>query len=65
MHFVAMPAMRFGVPVFCQVIKTVASALIAILLAGLVLLFLHFGRRTQGRILASGTILGLGIVGMH
>ncbi|MGL6210702.1 MAG: MHYT domain-containing protein, partial [Paracoccaceae bacterium] len=33
MHFVAMLAMRFGVPVFYEVIETVASALMAMLLA--------------------------------
>lgn len=65
MHFVAMLAMRFGVPVFYEVIETVASALIAILLAGLALLILHFGRRDRVSIAVAGTILGLGIVGMH
>jgi diguanylate cyclase len=65
MHFVAMLAMRFGVPVFYEVIETVASALIAILLAGIALLILHFGRRTQAALMTSGTILGLGTVAMH
>jgi len=65
MHFVAMLAMRFGVPVYYEVIETVASALIAILLAGIALLILHFGRRTRRAIALAGTILGLGIVGMH
>lgn len=65
MHFVAMLAMRFGVPVFYEVIETVASALIAILLAGLALLILHFGRRDRRAIVLAGTILGLGIVAMH
>lgn len=65
MHFVAMLAMRFGVPVFYEVIETVASALIAILLAGLALLILHFGRRNRFAIVVAGTILGLGIVSMH
>ncbi len=65
MHFVAMLAMRFSVPVFYEVIETVASALIVILLSGLALLILHFGHRSQTAILISGTILGLGIVVMH
>jgi len=65
MHFVAMLAMRFGVPVFYEVIETIASALIAILLAGLALLILHFGRRNRFAIVVAGTILGLGIVCMH
>ena len=65
MHFAAMLAMRFGVLVYYRVIETVASALIAILLAGLALLILHFGRRRGATIVISGSILGLGIVGMH
>lgn len=65
MHFVAMLAMRFSIPVFYQVIETVASALIAILLSGSALLILHFGRRTRVSIVLAGTILGLGIVSMH
>lgn len=65
MHFVAMLAMRFSIPVFYQVIETVASALIAILLSGSALLILHFGRRTRVSIVLAGTILGLGIVIMH
>lgn len=65
MHFVAMLAMQFGIPVFYQVIETAASAFIAILLSGLALLILHFGRRTQTAIYLAGTILGLGIVCMH
>ena len=65
MHFVAMLAMRFPVPVFYEVIETVASALTAILMSGLALLILHFGRRSQAAIQLAGMIPGLGIVGMH
>lgn len=65
MHFVAMLAMRFNVAVYYEPLQTVASVLIAILLAGLALLLMHFGRRTPGRKTAAGTILGLGIVIMH
>lgn len=65
MHFVAMLAMRFGVPVWYEVIPTIASALIAILLAGLCLLLMHFGQRTPGAIAVSGGLLGVGIVAMH
>lgn len=65
MHFVAMLAMRFGVPVWYEVIPTIASALIAILLAGLSLLLMHFGQRTPGAIAVSGGLLGVGIVAMH
>ena len=65
MHFVAMLAPRFSVPVFYEVIETVAPALTAILLAGLAQVILHFGRRSQASIQRAGMILGLGIVGMH
>lgn len=65
MHFVAMLAMRFDVPVYYEVIETVASALIAILLSGTALLIMHFVSRARGAIAAAGGILGIGIVAMH
>ena len=65
MHFIAILAMRFNVPVYFEVGETVASALFAILLAGLALLIMHFGVRTRGKAIVSGAILGVGIVAMH
>jgi diguanylate cyclase len=65
MHFVAILAMRFNVPVYFEVGETVASALIAILLAGVALLIMHFGARTRAKLVFSGAILGIGIVVMH
>jgi diguanylate cyclase len=65
MHFVAMLAMRFGIPVYFEVSETLASALIAILLAGLALLIVHFAPPTRTVIALSGGILGLGITVMH
>ena len=65
MHFLAILAMRFNVPVYFEIGETVASALFAILLAGLALLIMHFGLRTRGKALLSGAILGVGIVAMH
>ena len=65
MHFLAILAMRFNVPVYFEIGETVASALFAILLAGLALLTLHFGVRTRGKSVVSGAILGVGIVAMH
>jgi NO-binding membrane sensor protein with MHYT domain len=65
MHFVAILAMRFGSPVDFSVPETVASALIAILMAGLALLIVHFGRLSTARIMVAGAILGLGITVMH
>lgn len=65
MHFVAMLAMRFDTPVSYELIRTVASALIAILLAGMALLIMHFATRRPATIAASGSTLGIGIVVMH
>lgn len=65
MHFAAMLAMRFGIPIYYEVIETIASALIAILLSGIALLTLHFGQRTRTTIAVAGSFLGLGIVAMH
>ena len=65
MHFIAILAMRFNVPVYFEIGETVASALFAILLAGLALLIMHFGVRTRGKATISGAILGVGIVAMH
>lgn len=65
MHFVAMLAMRFNVVVYYKLLPTVASVLIAILLACLALLLVHFGPRTAIRKAASGATLGVGIVTMH
>ena len=65
MHFLAILAMRFNVPVYFDIGETVASALFAILLAGLALLIMHFGVRTRAKAVISGAILGVGIVAMH
>ncbi len=65
MHFVAMLSMRFPVPVYYDILPTTASALIAILLAGVALLLMHFGPRTRPRMGLAGAILGTGIVTMH
>jgi len=65
MHFVAKLAMSFPVPVWYDPVQTAASAAIAILLAGLALVLMHFGRRTRPRRVLAGLILGVGIVAMH
>lgn len=66
MHFVAMLAMRFeGAVVQYRAVETAASAMLAMLLSGLALLVLHFGRRTRVRLVLSGVLLGGGILGMH
>lgn len=65
MHFVAMLSMRFPIPVHYDILPTTASALIAILLAGVALLLMHYGPRTRPRMGLAGAILGTGIVTMH
>lgn len=65
MHFVAILAMRFGIPVYFEVTETLASALIAILLAGLALLIVHFTKASKAMLGLSGAILGMGITVMH
>ncbi|MAS04100.1 MAG: carbon monoxide dehydrogenase [Ahrensia sp.] len=65
MHFVAILAMRFPLPIDYDSIFTLGSALIAILMAGLALLIMHFAPRTWISQVAAGVILGNGIVVMH
>jgi NO-binding membrane sensor protein with MHYT domain len=64
-HFVAMLALDLPVQVFYHPIYTLASALIAILLAGAALLLLHFGERSMRRIVLAGVVMGMGVVLMH
>ncbi|MBF9061201.1 carbon monoxide dehydrogenase [Rhodobacterales bacterium HKCCSP123] len=65
MHFVAMLGLQLPFPFYYDALITLISALIAILLAGLALLVLHFRPRSRRSILAAGAILGIGIVLMH
>ena len=65
MHFIGM--LSVSLPITCEydVLPTIASALVAILVVGAAMLFLHFGERSQFRIIFSGVLTGLGIVTMH
>lgn len=65
MHFIAMLAVRLPIAVAYDAVATLASLLIAILLAGLALILMHFTQRHLRHIFASGTLLGAGIVAMH
>jgi NO-binding membrane sensor protein with MHYT domain len=65
MHFVAILAMRFPLPIDYDALFTLGSALIAILMAGIALLTLHFAPRTWLTQVIAGAILGNGIVVMH
>ncbi len=65
MHFVAMLGLQLPFPFYYDALITLMSALIAILLAGLALLVLHFLPRSKRTIALAGAILGVGIVLMH
>lgn len=65
MHFVGMLSVEVAVPIFYDPLRTLGSALIAILLTGSALMSLHFGTRTPTRIVFAGIITGAGIVSMH
>lgn len=65
MHFVAILAMQFPLPIDYDLLYTLGSALIAILMAGIALLIMHFAPRTRSCRIIAGVILGNGIVVMH
>jgi len=65
MHFVAMLAVSLPVPIEYDALRTLGSVLIAILITGLGLFGLHAGPPSPGRLMAAGTMTGLGIVSMH
>jgi len=65
MHFVAMLAVKISQPIYYDLLQTLGSALVAILVAGLALLLLHFSARTPRLLTLAGVILGMGIVAMH
>ena len=65
MHFIGMLAVTLPFLVSYDPLLTLSSALIAILITGCGLLLLHFGERTNLRILLSGTMTGIGIASMH
>lgn len=65
MHFVAILAMRFPLPIDYDLLYTLGSALIAILMAGVALLIMHFAPRSRASQIIAGIILGNGIVVMH
>jgi len=65
MHFVAMLGLQLPVQFYYDSLLTLISALVAILIAGLALLVVHFGQRTRARVVLAGAIVGLGIPVMH
>ncbi len=65
MHFVAMLGLQMPLLFYYDALTTLISALVAILVAGVALLILHFRPRTVGSISLAGAIIGLGIPLMH
>lgn len=65
MHFVGMLAVQLPIGISYDPLPTLLSALLAILVTGMGLILLHFGRRSHLRIVGAGVLTGLGIVGMH
>lgn len=65
MHFVGMLSISVDIPIFYDPLRTMGSALIAILLTGSALMSLHFGTRTPARIVLAGIITSAGVVSMH
>lgn len=65
MHFVAMLGLQLPIEFYYDSLITLISALIAILIAGLALLIVHFGQRTRERVMLAGLIVGVGIPIMH
>ncbi|MEM7428043.1 MAG: MHYT domain-containing protein [Pseudomonadota bacterium] len=65
MHFIGMLAVRLPVAIEYDALATLGSALVAILITGIGLGLLHFGERTERRIVYAGIAMGLGIVLMH
>jgi len=65
MHFVGMLALRLPVPISYDVLWTLVSALVAILVTGIGLFFVGVGRLTPQRLGAAALFMGSGIAGMH
>ena len=65
MHFVAMLANEFSVPVGYDVVYTLSSGLISVLVVGVALLVLHYAVRSSQLLNMAGLILAVGIVSMH
>ena len=64
-HFVAMLALELPVDIGYDPLLTLASAMFAVLLVGVALLLMHFGKRNQQNIIVAGLLVGAGILSMH
>jgi NO-binding membrane sensor protein with MHYT domain len=65
MHFVGMLAVSLPVTINYDVLLTLVSALVSILVTALALFFASFGPLTPRKLLLAGLFMGLGISSMH
>ena len=65
MHFVGMLALSLPVTINYDVLLTLISALVSILVTGIGLFIASHGRPTARRLCAAGLFMGLGISSMH
>ncbi len=65
MHFIGMLALRFAVPLHFAALPTLLSLLICALVVGPAIYAIHAPLPRQMRVIAGGTLMGLGIAAMH
>jgi NO-binding membrane sensor protein with MHYT domain len=66
MHFIAMLGYTIpGQVIHYNVLITIASMLIAVIVTGIGLLIVGFGRQNWTTLVAAGTFMGLGVAAMH
>jgi NO-binding membrane sensor protein with MHYT domain len=66
MHFIAMLGYTIpGQVIHYNVLITIASMLIAVVVTGIGLLIVGFGKQNWSTLLAAGTFMGLGVAAMH
>ncbi len=66
MHFMAMLGFSvMGTQIRYDITRTALSALVAIVVVGIGLYIVGFGRTNVGRIIAGGVFAGVGVAGMH
>ena len=65
MHFIGMLAVKLPISVNYDVLLTLVSALVAVLVVGLGVFVASFGKLTLSRLAAGGLLMGAGISTMH
>jgi NO-binding membrane sensor protein with MHYT domain len=65
MHFIAMLACNTGMPVTYDIASTGASAVLAVVACSIGLAMAGIGVFTWSKLVGAGTLMGLGVAGMH